>query len=240
MSTDPRRSAPGPADPGPDPGSGPVDPAAAAPASRPRDPGAAEVNATAASLLGFLHDGPKTGWDLCAAAEQVIGPFWSLTRSQVYRELSAMAERGLVEAGPSGRRDRRPYGLTEAGRAAFAAWAEQGPGQATIRLPLLLFVTLGRHIPAEQLARTLAEQRRMQAGSLTDYLRLRDELREHHADPYLLATLDYGISVARATVRWIDRLPPEVLGGTEPAEQTEQASRTGQSAQARQHEADEA
>jgi hypothetical protein len=44
------------------------------------------LNPTAASLLGFLHAGPMTGWDLVATAETLIGDFWSLTRSQVYRE----------------------------------------------------------------------------------------------------------------------------------------------------------
>ena len=43
------------------------------------------LNTTAASLLGMLHDGPLSGWDLVAKAEDEIGAFWSLTRSQVYR-----------------------------------------------------------------------------------------------------------------------------------------------------------
>ena len=41
------------------------------------------VNPTAASLLGFLHDGPMSGWDLVNRAQERIGEFWSLTRSQV-------------------------------------------------------------------------------------------------------------------------------------------------------------
>jgi len=32
-----------------------------------------------------------TGWDLVAVAQQRIGNFWTLTQSQVYRELTAMA-----------------------------------------------------------------------------------------------------------------------------------------------------
>lgn len=170
-----------------------------------------EINATAASLLGFLHDGPLTGWDLVAQAERTIGPFWSLTKSQVYRELALMAEHGLVAPGETGRRDSRPYAITDAGRAAFAAWAARGPGEGTIRLPLLLFVTLGRHLEPGLLRTVLAEQRTQQAALLRDYLGMRQMLDElDDVDPHLLATLDYGITVARATVRWIDHLPPEV------------------------------
>jgi DNA-binding PadR family transcriptional regulator len=174
-----------------------------------------EVNATAASLLGFLHDGPATGWDLVVRAEGTIGPFWSLTRSQVYRELAFMAEHGLVVAGAAGKRDARPYTITEDGRAAFRAWAARGPGEGSIRMPLLLFVTLGRHLEPGLLHRVLGEQRAAQASLLAEYLTLRRTIEEvraagEHVDPHLSATLDYGITVARATIRWIDRLPPEV------------------------------
>jgi DNA-binding PadR family transcriptional regulator len=171
------------------------------------------INSTAASLLGFLHDGPQTGWDLVARAEQVIGPYWSLTRSQVYRELANMAARGLITPGPAGRRDARPYTLTGAGREAFAQWAARGPGPATMRLPLLLFVTLGRHIDPEHLAAMLRDQRRRQAAMLTAYRTARERLAEAGSDPYLLATLDYGIAVTRTTIRWIDRLPAEIAAG---------------------------
>lgn len=179
-----------------------------------------EINATAASLLGFLHDGPLTGWDLVTRAERTIGPFWSLTRSQVYRELAFMAENGLVTPGATGRREARPYTITDAGRATFAAWAARGPGEGTIRLPLLLFVTLGRHLEPGLLRSVLAEQRTHQAETLKEYVAMRQALQDPgdagggagDADPHLLATLEYGITVARATLRWIDRLPPEIRG----------------------------
>jgi DNA-binding PadR family transcriptional regulator len=172
-----------------------------------------EINATAASLLGFLHDGPLTGWDLVARAERTIGPFWSLTRSQVYRELAFMAQHGLVAAGETGRRDARPHTITDAGRAAFAEWAARGPGEGTLRLPLLLFVTLGRNLRPGLLRDVLAEQRIHQAGLLKEYVAARQALdAAAEPDPHLLATLEYGITVARATIRWIDRLPAEIGG----------------------------
>ncbi|WP_030435823.1 PadR family transcriptional regulator [Actinoplanes subtropicus] len=170
----------------------------------------AGINSTAASLLGFLHDGPLTGWELVARAERTIGPFWSLTRSQVYRELSHMAGLGLVAPGPVGRRESRPYEITDAGRRAFADWAAGGPDAATMRLPLLLFVVLGRHIGADRLAPMLAEQRRRQAELLAGYQRARNQLRAAGADPFRLATLEYGITVARATIRWLDGLGPQL------------------------------
>ena len=73
-----------------------------------------ELNATAAALLGLLHRGPMTGWDLVTTAQERIGNFWTLTQSQVYRELARMTEIGLVTVGEPGPRDRKPYTITSA------------------------------------------------------------------------------------------------------------------------------
>src|SRR5690606_16512211 len=86
------------------------------------------LNSTAASLLGFLHEGPMSGWDLVTLAQDRIGDFWTITQSQVYRELATMAASGLVEKGETGARDRTPYRLTDAGRAAFLEWVVRDPG----------------------------------------------------------------------------------------------------------------
>src|SRR5947207_4519866 len=163
----------------------------------------AELNATAASLLGFLHEGPMTGWDLVATAQRRIGDFWSLTQSQVYRELSGMAGAGLVEAGERGARDRRPYRLTEAGRRAFAAWIARPPGPETIRFPLLLTVLFGGHVPPERLAEFMATHRKVHAERLEEYER---RLAEGVPDRYGAATLDFGLRYERAVLEWFDGL----------------------------------
>lgn len=168
------------------------------------------LNATAASLLGFLHDGPMTGWDLVAAAEGRIGDFWSLTQSQVYRELAAMADDGLITAGERGRRDRRPYTLTPPGRAAFAEWLHQDPGQELIRFPLLLVVMFGRHLPAGRLAQILAGHRELHADRLAGYEATLAERRGDGLDPYAEATLTFGVMYERTVLAWFDALPPQI------------------------------
>ena len=170
------------------------------------------LNATAASLLGFLHEAPMTGWDLVATAQRRIGAFWSLTQSQVYRELTAMSAAGLVEAGERGPRDRRPYRITDAGRAAFAEWAEREPGPETIRFPLLLAIGFGRYLPPERLAASVRRHRDEHARRLAAYQRARPGL-DAAADPYAAATLDFGLAYERAVLGWFDRLPEEIRGG---------------------------
>lgn len=170
------------------------------------------LNATAASLLGFLHHGALTGWDLVATAQIVIGDFWSITQSQVYRELSAMAQDGLVEAGERGRRDSRPYSITESGRAAFAEWVNRQPGEETIRFPLLLTMSFGRHLAPEKLAAILAHHRALHEARLATYTEQRAAAQAagDDGDPFVLATLDFGLTYERAVLDWFDRLPPSV------------------------------
>ncbi len=171
------------------------------------------MNATAAALLGFLHERPMSGWDLLATAETLIGDFWTVTRSQVYRELTAMEAAGLVVAGPPGPRERRPFEITDAGRSAFSEWLLQPPGSEQIRYPLLLTIAFGHHLPPGRLPAFVAEHREIHEQRLDRYRSLRAEL-GHDVGPHALATLDFGMRYEAAVLDWFDHLPPEIAGGS--------------------------
>ena len=165
-------------------------------------------NATAAALLGLLLERPMTGWDLMAAAQERIGEFWTITQSQVYRELTAMAGRGLVAAGPTRPRDRKPYERTPAGRAAFADWLESGPGEDQVRIPLLLTIAFAGHLPPGRLAEIIEARRAVHAERLERYLAGREWLRSADGtEAARLATLEFGIRHEQAVLDWFDVLP---------------------------------
>ncbi len=172
--------------------------------------GARPINATVGSLLGFLHDGPQSGWDLVTTAQQTIGDFWSLTRSQVYRELGSMAQAGLIEADEVGPRDRRPYRLTDAGRRAFQTWLEQEPGQEQIRYPLLLTLAFARHLHPDQVTEFLTRHRAVHAARLKTYQDERAAAEAAGATPRDLITLDFGLRYETAILDWFDHLPHDL------------------------------
>ncbi len=172
------------------------------------DGGSPRLNATAAALLGLLLEEPRTGWDLMAAAQERIGEFWTLTQSQVYRELSAMAERGLIEAGPVGARERKPYVATAAGRAAFDAWLQGDPGPDHVRIPLLLTIAFAEHLPAGRLEGIVAAQRAVHQERLDRYVAARQALAGARGAPAArLATLEFGLRHEQAVLDWFDALP---------------------------------
>src|SRR5436190_1705988 len=84
----------------------------------------------------LLHEGPMTGGQLMAAAERRLGPYWSMTRSQVYRELPVLAEMGFVRLGKPGPRSSQPYAITASGKRAFSRWLAESPGRDAIRNPV--------------------------------------------------------------------------------------------------------
>ncbi|MQA11709.1 MAG: PadR family transcriptional regulator [Pseudonocardiaceae bacterium] len=169
-----------------------------------------ELNATAASLLGLLHDGPMTGWDLVATAQSRIGSFWTLTQSQVYRELAKMSEAGLVRAGETGPRDRKPFTITTVGKRAFVDWLACEPAAEQIRFPLLLTMSFAGHLPPGRLDEIIQSQRETHAERLTEYRRQEPRLAD---DPQRLATLRFGIRHEQAVLDWFDELP-SLLGST--------------------------
>lgn len=170
-----------------------------------------EPNATAGALLGFLHAGPMSGWDLVRTAQRTLGTFWSVTRSQVYRELARLAEDGLVEVGERGPRARRPYALTDAGRKAFLAWLDREPEPEQIRFPLLLTLGFGRHLPPERLAAFVEANRQVHAERLDHYLRQRAEGGgDGDQDPWATAILDFGIHYEKAVLEWFAGLPEQL------------------------------
>ncbi|MFR9749998.1 PadR family transcriptional regulator [Nocardia sp. 004] len=170
------------------------------------------LNSTAASLLGFLHEGPMSGWDLVTEAQNRIGGFWTITQSQVYRELNIMDAAGLVEKGEVGARERTPYHITAAGREVFREWIARDLGGETIRAPLLLTLSFGEHLDRERLDGLIAANRELHQERLARYLT--EEPIEKSA--FARATLDFGIRYERAVLEWFDQLPalldsPELL-----------------------------
>ena len=163
-----------------------------------------ELNATQASLLGFLHDGPRTGWELMQEVQRGLQRFWNVTSSHVYRELRALEGRGLIEPGPPGPRDSRPYSLTASGRAAFRSWIQREPGAEQIRFPLLVTLWFGRHLDRETLQEILAKQTDEHAARLAAYRATRQHVAD---DPYVSAVVGFGIEYERAVLRWLSSLP---------------------------------
>src|SRR6266702_1515818 len=165
-----------------------------------------EVNATAAALLGLLHDGPMTGGQLMAEADRRLGSYWSMTRSQVYRELPALADAGLVRLGKPGPRSSQPYSITPGGKRAFARWLSEEPGREAVRNPVALRVAFGKHQSPGQLKSAYDQAAAYHNAALNDAREAAKELRRD-GDEHAAAALEFAVGYHRAALAWLKGAP---------------------------------
>lgn len=162
-----------------------------------------DLNATAAALLGLLHDGPQTGGELVSAARERFGAFFSVTRSQVYRELPALADAGLVRLGKQGPRSSQQYVITAAGKKAFKAWLVSEPGPDHLRSPLILRVVHAASLTPKQRG-TLVDSARSAYSAQQDAARA---TAKEANDPYDKAVAEFALAHARAVLKLLDAVP---------------------------------
>jgi DNA-binding PadR family transcriptional regulator len=162
-----------------------------------------ELNATSAALLGLLHEGPKTGGQLVAAATERFGGFFSVTRSQVYRELPALAEDGLLRLGKQGPRSSQQYAITAAGKRAFKSWLNTEPGPDNVRSPLILRLVHAGSLTPKQRSGLIESAREQYAAKLDEAKNAAKGVE----DPYAKAAADFTVAHNRAVIKLLDSLP---------------------------------
>ncbi len=163
------------------------------------------VNATSAALLGLLHEGPMTGGELVATAGERFGSYFSVTRSQVYRELPVLAEEGLLRLGKQGPRSSQQYAVTAAGKRAFKAWLNSAPGADQLRSPLILRLAYAGALTPKQRASLVGSARDAYAGRLMEaraVVRAAD-------DPYAKAVAEFTVGHLRAVIKLLDAIPTQ-------------------------------
>jgi DNA-binding PadR family transcriptional regulator len=162
-----------------------------------------ELNATAAALLGLLHEGPATGGQLVSAARDRFGSFFSVTRSQVYRELPALADAGLVRLGKQGPRSSQQYLVTAAGKKAFKTWLGSEPGPDHLRSPLILRLVHANALTNRQRAALIESAKKVYSDE-QDSARAASKSAD---DPYAKAVAEFGVARAKAVLKLLDSIP---------------------------------
>lgn len=126
------------------------------------------------AILVLLEGKPGTGYDLAQRFRGGIGQFWSASHQQIYQELKALGQGGLVEfelQEQAARPDRKHYRITAPGRTALKAWLEGPWKPERISSAILMRLYAANLADAEpvlaELDRNLAQFR----DKLDEYLR---------------------------------------------------------------------
>jgi DNA-binding PadR family transcriptional regulator len=158
-------------------------------------------------MLGLLSQiGPINGNALSRCADVLIGDFWTLTRSQVYRELQTLEDLGYIEAGPAGPRSSRDFSITEKGAAALDEWLIAGPADEVIRMPVLLTIRFGGGLAPARMREILTTFSSRHQAKREFYGELEADMRSTRNDPYEIATVRFGRLFEAAVDQWLHEL----------------------------------
>jgi PadR family transcriptional regulator AphA len=167
-----------------------------------------------AAILGFLSLEPTTGYSLKQRFEGSVGSFWTVTQSQIYRELHALERDGLVvahrEAG-EGKPDRKVYELSAAGRATLHDWLREPLEPLQLRHPLLLKFVFSAEVEPGELDAVLARYRESLARTREEYAaRLSAQeifalARSRREAQIWRLSIEHGLAWCDAELGWVDR-----------------------------------
>lgn len=172
-----------------------------------------------AAILGFLRLEPTTGYLLRKRFEGSVGSFWSVTQSQIYRELHALERDGRIvgerEAG-DGKPDRLVYALSKRGEAELDAWLEAPVDPVHLRHPLLLKLVFAAEVKPKVLDRVLANYSEAIAATRGEYatrLSMKEIFslaRSKREATLWRLSIEHGLAWCDAELGWVEKARREL------------------------------
>jgi len=173
-------------------------------------------------ILAGLIRRPRSGYDLTRWMERETSHFFAMGHSSVYPALARLEREGLVrhdvvpsEKGP----ERKVYTVSEAGREALLAWADEPPVEKHMRDEQLVKALCYPYIPKERAIRRLEEEKARHEKILAQYEGhervLEDLFREGSisGEGYLgtKLTLARGLGAERSYIEWCEEATQMLL-----------------------------
>ena len=179
------------------------------------------------AMLGFLRYTPLTGYDLKKAFDVSVRHFWPADQSQIYRTLARMAERGWVEMEvipQEERPNRKVYHITEAGQGELRRWLATPLPPDDHRLPWLVQVFFSGQLDNEEILALFEREAGQLRARLARYAQVPQESAayvEQIGSPretfFWMLTLEYGVTVNRAALEWIEEVIRRLRRGEQPS-----------------------
>ena len=167
-------------------------------------------------LLGLLScDGSMTGYELDKFFKHSLAHFWQAKTSQIYRELSAMEERGWLTSErifQEEKPNKRVYSITDEGKAELVSWLTlPDPAiEGGVKSTFLMRIFLSGEVGKENALKLLKEFRDTCTAFAPKLKQIQEEIAleeaEHpkHAVYWKLTAMQGEIS-SKAGIEWADK-----------------------------------
>lgn len=159
-------------------------------------------------ILGMLSIGSASAYALRQRIASSVGFFWQESFGQLFPALAALEKEGLVKgrSARDGKRRRRDYEITAAGRAVLKTWLREPPTPQPERNELLLKVFFANPSDPGALGAFIANADDAARADLDELRGIEVLLKKKYAaDPrlaYWSLTLRYGILGSEALRHW--------------------------------------
>ncbi|MFG1792137.1 PadR family transcriptional regulator [Nocardia sp. NPDC049149] len=128
------------------------------------------------ALLGMLAECPASGYDLIRQFKSSLAYAWSGTQSQIYTELSALAEVGLIAVSDAGPRGRKEYTISDTGLTELRRWLTETKPKPLARNEKLLRVFFLGVLSKKQAESYLNELAMIAAAQAAELSELRESI----------------------------------------------------------------
>lgn len=148
-----------------------------------------------------------------------VESFWSVTQSQIYRELHTLEKQGLVvgEREPGdGKPDRVVYALSKRGRAELAAWLRTPVEPVQLRHPLLLKLVFAADLEPDVLDGVLAAYESSVRATQSEYsarLSMKEIFslaRSKREATLWRLSIEHGLAWCDCELSWVDKARKEL------------------------------
>ena len=185
------------------------------------------TNATRYVILGMLSEEPMAGYDIKKLVDLRFRFFWSESFGQIYPELKKLAKEGLVEALPdaaeAGGRQKKTYGITEAGKEVFGTWMNRKPEGEKQRFEFLLKIFWAPWLPMRRIDEYVGDFMDRHGRDLEMLRKMERELLavagKHPNHRWVLQTIRLGLRVNEAYLAWGSDFLAEMEGWDDEAGQ---------------------
>jgi DNA-binding PadR family transcriptional regulator len=167
-------------------------------------------NKTVFAILGLLQHEPLSGYDIKKRLE-IIHYFWDAGFGQIYPTLKELENLGLIykQTGDRhGRRERKVYAITTAGRKELAKWLKVPAAKENVRYEILLKLFFGSLNPPEVNLNNISEFRFRNQSNLNTLEQFEGELTDLIGQSpdhlYYWLTVRFGQYVYKAYLQWAD------------------------------------
>lgn len=157
------------------------------------------------AMLGLLARQPMSGYDLTKAFDGSLAYVWSARHSQIYPELAALQDAGLIRQVASGPRGRKEYAITDAGRGELRHWLHETSPDRTVRDESFLRVFFLWLMDPDRAREYLRGEAQYHRDKLEQYERFAaSPPSDHPAERSARISLEAGIRHERTLAEWAE------------------------------------